>query len=103
MIPFCVTLNEMQLKKLENFKEYLVREVIPADYENEDVSVASPFVFEILATGIGDRILVKSFGKSCNLTIDDDGKIINNDTWLLEEFYEKNGCEGYVLFEEEVK
>jgi len=82
MIPSCVILNEIQLKKLGEFKEYLIKDIVPENYESEDVSIASPFIFKIFSTGIGDSVSVTSFGKTCNLTIDDDGEIINNDEWI---------------------
>ena len=82
LIPNCIKLHEKQLEKFELFKKYIIKYVIPDNYEEEDCSMASPFVFEIFETGISTSIRVKAFGKECSLSFDDCGDICNDEPWM---------------------
>lgn len=83
MIPTCLKLKERQTEKLNKFLKFL-RTKVSKDYQNEDVSMASEFVYKIYATGLGDVINVEALGYKCSLTIDDDNELIDDEHWLKE-------------------
>lgn len=81
MIPSCITLTTAQKEKFELFKlfatDYFAKNPFMA--EESEVTMASPFSWNIFATGLGDNIEVNFAGFWCCLTIDDDGELINTD------------------------
>ncbi len=80
MIPACLKLNEKQITKLKQFQQSVVSAIGKDKYTHActetDCVPSSPMMFTIHATGLGDEIVVDCLGYKCNLTIDDDGEII---------------------------
>ena len=83
--PHCIHLNKVQIQKLDKFAKY-IKSIVPQktidEAFEEDCSCTSSFRYSIYSTGLGDTINVLAFGKTCCLSIDDDGEIIQ-DEWEL--------------------
>ncbi len=80
-IPACLTLDDAQQKKLQEFGNFL--DTIPnGDETDEDCCGTSPVTFIAIESGIGCSLRATAFGHVCQLTIDDDGEMIEGyDTW----------------------
>lgn len=80
MIPSCLKLQDKQSEKFERFLNFVTSKIGEEEDLIEDCCMASPFTFEMYATGIGDIITVRGLGYFCDLSVDDDGEI-SNDEW----------------------
>jgi len=76
MIPECLVLDPIQKIRLCEFVQFL--NSVPRQRSHDlTLALSNPYKirFHVLATGLGDDIIVTAAGYKCDLTINDDGEI----------------------------